>query len=139
VRTSRTGLPLATLAAATLGLAALGGCRDSGSGTEEPVPRPLEEAVDLPGVAVPSAQDQARSIAGNPRLLLFDLQTALESVRETRGAYPTTDEFQATEPWALQRAALAAAFDSWSYESDGGSYRLSGESGGREFGIRSPE
>ena len=128
-----------SLAALALALAAFGGCSDSRSGTEEPVPRPFGETADLPGAAVPSAQDQARAIAGNPRLLLFDLQTALEGVRETRGAYPTSDEFQATESWALQRAALDAAFESWSYESDGGTYRMAGMSGGREIAIRSPE
>ncbi|HEU4464230.1 MAG TPA: hypothetical protein VFS53_04225 [Gemmatimonadota bacterium] len=113
------------------------GCGDSGS--KEPAPRPFGEAADLPGASVPSAQEQARTIAGNPRLLLFDLQTALEGVYQTRGAYPTSDEFRATESWALQRDALDAAFDSWSYESDGVTYQLSGEAGGREFGITSPE
>ena len=83
-------------------------------------------------------QEQARAIADNPRLLLFDLQTALESVRETRGSYPTEDEFVATESWALQRAALNAAFDSWTYESDGATYRLTGVSAGRELAIESP-
>jgi hypothetical protein len=128
---SRRGLAL--LALAVLALA----CGDSA--TDEPAPRPFGEAADLPGAAVPSAQEQARAIAGNPRLLLFDLQTALEGVYQTRGAYPTTDEFRATESWGLQREALDAAFDSWSYESDGRTYRLGGEAGGREFGIRSPE
>lgn len=132
---SRRGRSLVTLALAALAL----GCGESRSGSEEPTPRPLSEAADLPGAAVPSAQEQARAIAGNPRLLLFDLQTALEGVFQTRGAYPTSDEFQATEPWALQRDALDAAFDSWSYESDGQSYELSGEAGGRELAIRSPE
>jgi len=121
-----------------LGVLALG-CGDSRSGSEEPAPRPFGEAADLSGAAVPSAQEQARAIAGNPRLLLFDLQTALEGVFQTRGAYPTSDEFRGTESWALQRDALNAAFDSWTYESDGQTYRLSGESGGREFGIHSPE
>jgi hypothetical protein len=131
VATSR----LIPLAFAALAL----GCGDSRSGSEEPAPRPFGEAADLPGAAVPSAQEQARTIAGNPRLLLFDLQTALEGVYQTRGAYPTSDEFRATESWGLQRDALDAAFDSWVYESDGVTYRLSGEAGGREFGIRSPE
>jgi hypothetical protein len=126
---------IAVLALAVLAL----GCGDSRSGSEEPAPRPFGEAADLPGAAVPSAQEQARAIAGNPRLLLFDLQTALEGVFQTRGAYPTSDEFRGTESWALQRDALDAAFDSWTYESDGQTYRLSGESGGREFGIHSPE
>lgn len=124
---------------AALALAALpSGCGDSSPGGGEPTPRPLGEAADLPG-AVPSPREQAQTIAGNPRLLLFDLQTALEGMRETRGAYPTTDEFQATDSWALQRAALDAAFESWSYESDGVTFRLSGRAGGRDLGIRSPE
>ncbi|HET9334170.1 MAG TPA: hypothetical protein VFQ21_11385 [Gemmatimonadota bacterium] len=126
--------------AVTLALAALAlECGESRSGSEEPAPRPLGEAADLSGAGVPSAQEQARAIAGNPRLLLFDLQTALEGVFQTRGAYPTSDEFQATESWGLQRDALDAAFDSWSYESDGQTYELDGEAGGREFGIRSPQ
>ena len=132
---SRRGRSLATLALAALAL----GCGESRSGSEEPTPRSLGDAADLPGAAVPSTQEQARAIAGNPRLLLFDLQTALEGVFQTRGAYPASDEFQATESWALQRDALDAAFDSWSYESDGQTYELSGEAGGRELGIRSPE
>jgi hypothetical protein len=135
VAASRRGPALIPLALVALAL----GCGDSRSGSEEPAPRPFGEAADLPGAAVPSAQEQARTIAGNPRLLLFDLQTALEGVYQTRGAYPTSDEFRATESWALQRDALDAAFNSWIYESDGVTYRLSGEAGGREFGIRSPE
>lgn len=135
MRANRNARGLAAIAMMVAGL----GCGDSRSGSEEPAPRPFGAVVDTPGVAVPTAQDQARAIAGNPRLLLFDLQTALEGVRETRGTYPTSDEFQATESWALQRAALDAAFETWSYDSDGGTYRLAGTSGGREFSIRSPE
>jgi hypothetical protein len=114
------------------------GCGDGGRDAE-PAPRPLGEAGDLPGATVPAPREQAQAIAGNPRLLLFDLQTALEGVRETRGTYPSEDEFRATESWALQRAALDAAFDAWTYESDGAVYRLTAEAAGREFGIRSPE
>ena len=132
---SRSGCALVTLTVAALAL----GCGESRSGSEEPTPRPFGEAADLPGAAVPSTQEQARAIAGNTRLLLFDLQTALEGVFQTRGAYPTSDEFQATESWSLQRGALNAAFDSWTYESDGQTYELDGEAGGREFGIRSPQ
>jgi hypothetical protein len=126
--------------AATLAVAAIAGCGDARSGPEaDPAPRPFGQASDLPGTTAPSPREQAQSIAGNPRLLLFDLQTALESVRETRGAYPSQDEFGATDSWALQRAALDAAFDDWSYESDGATYRLTGEAEGREFGIHSPQ
>jgi hypothetical protein len=131
-------LPL--VAAAALAVAAIAGCGDARSGPEaDPAPRPFGEAGDLPGATAPGPREQAQAIAGNPRLLLFDLQTALESVRETRGAYPSQDEFGATDSWALQRAALDAAFDAWSYESDGATYRLTGEVEGREFGIHSPQ
>jgi hypothetical protein len=121
-------------AAVPLPLALTGACGDAG---EEPSPRPFGEATGLPGSVAPP-REQARVIATSPRLLLFDLQTALEGVRETRGSYPTEDEFGATESWALQRAALDEAFDSWSYESDGGTYRLTGASAGRELAIESP-
>lgn len=128
-------LVLAVSAAFVLVLAACGG----GEPEPGPAPRPLGQASDLPGATAASPQEQARAIAQNPRLLMFDLQTALESVHQTRGTYPTKDEFEATESWALQRAALGAAFDSWTYESDGRTYRLSGQAGGREFGISSAQ
>lgn len=113
-------------------IVACGGPDDTG-----PAPRPLGEAGDLPGAVAPP-REQARAMGTNPRLLLFDLQTALESVRETRGSYPTEDEFGATDSWALQRDALDEGFDSWTYESDGASYRLTGVSAGRELAIESP-
>ena len=124
---------LTAVVALTLALT-MGACGDAG---EEPAPRPLGEATDLPGSVAPP-QEQARVMGTNPRLLLFDLQTALESVRETRGSYPSEDEFGGTDSWALQRAALDEAFDSWTYESDGQTYRLTGVSAGRELGIESP-
>ena len=129
----RRGARIAAVAAALL-TAACGDSDGSGAGS---APRPLGEATDLPGAVAPP-QEQARAIADNPRLLLFDLQTALESVRETRGSYPTEDELVATESWALQRAALDAAFDTWTYESDGVTYRLTGVSAGHELAIESP-
>ena len=110
---------------------ACGGPDESG-----PAPRPLGEAGDLPGAVAPP-QEQARTMGTNPRLLLFDLQTALESVRETRGSYPTEDEFGATDSWALQRDALDEGFDTWTYRSDGTTYRLTGVSAGRELTIES--
>lgn len=124
---------IAAVAAALLAAA----CGDSGGSGAGPAPRPLGEAADLPGAVAPPGE-QARAIADNPRLLLFDLQTALESVRETRGSYPNEDEFVATESWALQRAALDAAFDAWTYQSDGVTYRLTGVAAGREIAIESP-
>jgi hypothetical protein len=117
----------------TAALALVAAC----SGSDEPAPRPLGEAADLPGAVAPP-QEQARAMGTNPRLLLFDLQTALESIRETRGSYPSEDEFRATESWALQRAALDEGFDSWTYESNGATYRLTGISAGRELEIESP-
>ena len=111
-------------------------CGD-GTPDEGPAPRPLTDGSASTAGPPPTPGEQARAIARNPRLLLYDLQTALEGVNETRGSYPTVDEFQATETWALQRAALDAAFDTWSYESDGRTYSLSGETGGRTFQIHS--
>src|SRR6187402_445166 len=73
---------LTTVVALALTVAA---CGEAG---EEPSPRPLGEATDLPGSVAPP-EEQARVMATNPRLLLFDVQTALESVRETRGSYPS--------------------------------------------------
>jgi len=121
------------LIASISALACEDGARDAG-----PAPRPLAEAAAPAAETPPSPGEQARAIAGNPRLLLFDLQTALEGVNETRGSYPSADEFQATDSWALQRAALDAAFHEWTYESDGGAYTLSGSAGGRTFEIHSP-
>lgn len=129
------------LVASLAALACGDGSRDAG-----PTPQPLSDArapaadtAPLPEAAsTPSPGEQARAIAGNPRLLLFDLQTALEGVHQTRGSYPSVDELQATDSWALQRAALDAAFDEWRYESDGRSYTLSGATGGRTFEIHSP-
>ncbi|HJU87006.1 MAG TPA: hypothetical protein VJ788_06540 [Gemmatimonadota bacterium] len=129
--TSRT----ARVLAAAVALAAMA-CGDTGE--SGPAPQPLGDASELPGGVVSTPQEQARAIATNPRLLLFDLQTALEGVRETRGSYPSQDEFGATDSWALQRAALDAAFDSWTYESDGQTFRLTGTSAGRALSIESP-
>ena len=99
---------------------------------EPPPPTPLDTAAAL------TPQEQARAIASDPRMLLFDLQTALEGIHETSGAYPTTAEFQLDDRWEFQRAALSAAFSSWEYASDGSSYRLSGSADGRRFDIASP-
>ncbi len=134
----RMRIPAASLVVAPIVALALLGAACGESGSDGSAPRTLGEATDLPGAAVAPPQEQARAIADNPRLLLFDLQTALESVRETRGSYPTEDELVATGSWALQRAALDAAFDAWTYESDGATYRLTGVSAGRELAIESP-
>lgn len=101
-----------------------------------PTPRPLPAATG-PRDEVASPEEQAERIARTPRLLLFDVQTALESAKTARGTYPTTAEFEAEEGWSLQRAALSAAFEDWSYESDGTSYRLDGTRRGRTFTIES--
>ena len=83
-------------------------------------------------------EEQARAIAGDPRMLLFDLQTALEAVHQANGVYPTTVEFQLEDRWEFQRAALGAAFSSWEYASDGTTYRLAGEAEGLRLEIASP-
>jgi len=99
---------------------------------QTPAPVPPDTAAPL------TPEEQARAIAGDPRMLLFDLETALEGVRESSGSYPTTAEFQLDDRWEFQRAALHAAFSSWEYASDGSSYRLSGSVEGRRFDIASP-
>lgn len=74
----------------------------------------------------------------DPRLLLYDVQTALESARTTDGEYPTYGEFTLEDRWSLLDAALDEAFEEWSYSSDGESYRLVAERGGTRFEIQSP-
>jgi hypothetical protein len=114
------------------------------SGERDPAPEPLDLSTTQGPAAgsaperAPTPEEQARAIAGDPRMLLFDLQTALTGVHETAGAYPTTAEFQVDDRWGLQRAALDAAFSSWEYASDGATYRLTGVAGGRRFDIASP-
>src|SRR5688572_20185075 len=107
------------------------GCADRETSQEEAV-APADTGRTL------SPEEQARAIAGDPRMLLFDLQTALEAVHQANGAYPTTVEFQLEDRWEFQRAALGAAFSSWEYASDGTTYRLAGEAGGRRLEIASP-
>lgn len=74
----------------------------------------------------------------DPRLLLYDVQTALESARTTDGEYPTNGEFSLEDRWRLLDAALDEAFEEWSYSSDGESYRLVAERDGKRFEIHSP-
>jgi hypothetical protein len=112
-------------------LLALLGCADRETSQEEAA-APADNGRTL------TPEEQARAIAGDPRMLLFDLQTALEAVHEANGAYPTTVEFQLEDRWEFQRAALGAAFSSWEYASDGTTYRLSGEAEGRRLEIASP-
>ena len=98
------------------------------------------ETAPAPEPAVPAAtpEEQAREIAGDPRMLLFDLETALEGVHEASGSWPTTAEFEVDDRWEFQRAALDAAFSSWEYVSDGATYRLTGVTENRRFEIASP-
>lgn len=105
-----------------------------------PTPRPLtdEPGAALPGAPAGTAASPRAPAAGDPRLVLFDLQTALESVRQTSDAYPTVAEFTLSETWAVQRRALDATFDEWTYTAGGDGYRLVGVRGGREFAIASP-
>ena len=77
-------------------------------------------------------------MARDPRLLLFDVQTALEAMRQAGAAYPTTVEFQTDDRWQIYRAALQTAFSTWEYASDGTSYQLTGEAQGRRLAIASP-
>lgn len=128
----------------------LAGC--GGNDAPEP-PRPLEAGdADASGAlgtdaALDSAlageevttEDLIERMAESPRFLLFDLQTALESSRAGRESYPTEAEFQADDRWLIHRAALDAAFETWSYESDGSRYRVEGSLGDRTLSITSQE
>ncbi|MFN2382782.1 MAG: hypothetical protein ABR559_00805, partial [Gemmatimonadota bacterium] len=56
----------------------------------------------IPSTAAPGAAASAQR-STDPRLLLFDLQTALEAAHAAAGSYPTTDAFQLEPAWQLQR------------------------------------
>jgi hypothetical protein len=104
-----------------------------GGGGEETPPAPAPAAD-----TVASPQDQAVAAARDPRLLLFDVQTALEAARQEGSPYPTTVEFRADDRWQIFRAALDTAFSEWEYTSDGSAYQLTGEAEGRRLAIASP-
>lgn len=110
--------------------AAAAGC----GGGEEATPPAQPQAADT----VASPRDQAIAAARDPRLLLFDVQTALEAVRQEGSPYPTTVEFRTEDRWQIFRAALDVAFSAWEYTSDGSTYQLTGEAGGRRLAIASP-
>lgn len=74
----------------------------------------------------------------DPRLVLFDVQTTLESARVPEDRYPGVGDFTLSERWRPQREVLDAVFDEWSYASDGRTYRLSGIRQGRRYEIASP-
>ncbi|MDX1624047.1 MAG: hypothetical protein R3199_08695 [Gemmatimonadota bacterium] len=116
-------LPVAFLAL----LGACGGDRPAGEG-EAPVNDTLGEE---------PASGQA--VSSDPRFLLFDIQTALESAHAADGEYPSVGEFTLRDRWRTMNTALDVAFDEWSYYSDGESYTLVAERGGRHLEISSPE
>ncbi|HUP18751.1 MAG TPA: hypothetical protein VM778_02225 [Gemmatimonadota bacterium] len=74
----------------------------------------------------------------DPRLVLFDVQTRLESARAGTGEYPAVGEFRLADQWDATRALLDAGFDEWRYVREGEDYRLSGAVGGKSFTITSP-
>lgn len=100
--------------------------------------REVEPAAGPGPDSVASPEEQAEASAREPRLLLFDIQTALEATRQAGEAYPTTVEFQADDRWAIHRAALEIAFTEWQYASDGTTYQLTGNAQGRRLAIASP-
>lgn len=114
---------------ALVSLLSLAGCARGGD---------PEEVAPVEAGHLSTPEEQARAIAADPRMLLFDMQTALEAARETSGGYPTSSELRLDDRWSIQRAALDAAFSSWEYRSDGTTYRLTGEGGGRRYEIASP-
>ena len=74
----------------------------------------------------------------DPRLVLFDVQTRLESAKAGTGEYPAVGEIQLGEEWGATRDLLDAGFDEWRYVREGEGYRLSGRVGGKAFDITSP-
>ncbi len=128
-------------ATALLAIALLSACGERESA--DPAPRPLGEGP--PGEtrtdpAVPPAEpaDAAAEAPADPRMLLFDVQTALESARPTQDGYPVADAFMHEERWRLHRQRLDDAFDEWTYESDGESFQLRGVIGGRAYDVSGP-
>lgn len=74
----------------------------------------------------------------DPRLVLFDVQTRLESASAGTGEYPAVGEFTLADEWDATRALLDAGFDEWRYVREGAGYRLSGTVGAKSFEITSP-
>lgn len=97
--------------------------------TEEGARAPEREPTDESTVEIQSA---------DPRLVLFDVKTALESARPTQGGYPVPDEFRYEDRWRVHRERLDAAFDGWDYQSDGDSFRLRGFIGENAYHVRGP-
>lgn len=126
-------------AIALLAIALLAACGERESA--DPAPRPLGEGP--PGEArsdpaAPSAEDAPAQAPADPRMVLFDVETALESSRPTQDGYPVADAFLHEERWRVHRQRLDAAFDEWTYESDGESFRLRGVIGARAYDVSGP-
>lgn len=122
-------------ATAAVAVALLAGCGEE----PEPAPRPMDASGS--GAAAGSGSEPAPPSPGvpsDPRLVLFDVQTALQTVRPTQGEYPSVEAFRAGDVWRIQRERLDAVFDEWSYQSDGGSYRLRGVVGDRAYEVSGP-
>ncbi len=130
-------IPSISLGPLAVGLALALAMAAPGCGRQDGQPPPAERSAGTPGSATSSAASPAPR-ERDPRLLLFDLETALGAVHASGEAYPTTSEFSLQDRWRLQRAALDEAFDEWRYESDGTTYRLTGRRAGRRFTIASP-
>lgn len=120
---------------AALALALAVGC-GGGNGPDPGAPRPL--GTGAPGAEEPAAAPETAEAPTDPRLLLFDIQTALEAARATEGAYPVPAAFEVEEKWRVQRRRLDAAFDGWDYVSDGRTFRLRGTIGERAWSVSGP-
>lgn len=134
--------PLRRPAVALLAIALLAACGERESA--DPAPRPLGEgppgeARTDPAVPPGGAPAEAPAEApADPRLVLFDVETALESARPTQDGYPAADAFLHEERWRVHRQRLDSAFDEWEYQSDGESYRLRGDIGERAYDVSGP-
>lgn len=91
-----------------------------------------DRAADSAGAGAPGA---GAYVLRDPRLVLFDVQTALDADVQTSGSYPSTSDFRLADKWRVQRETLDRQFDDWSYTRTDGGYRLEARRGGKAFSI----
>lgn len=118
-------------------LAILAGC--GGDPPDREAPRPIGSgAPEGLGAETAEAPGPAADVPADPRMVLFDVQTALEAGRAAQGTYPVPDAFRYEERWRVQRQRLDAVFDGWDYTSDGETFRLRGTIDERAWDVSVP-
>lgn len=139
-----TPLSARRLPVAFLALVSFVACGGGEPDTREPAPRALDGAPSgraeeplLPGQTA-TAEEPAVAVPPDPRLVLFDVKTALEAVRPTQDGYPVPEAFRYEERWRIHRQRLDVTFDGWDYASDGQSFTLRGVIGERGYHVSGP-